>query len=136
MAPARVIDGKAVAERLRARVAERVAALPFRPGLRVVRVGDDPASAVYVRGKRKACEEVGMRSVEHHLPAQTSEADLLALVVDARVGVHPSDARIVDLLRESGKPFLLVANKVDDPASTDFYDFYRLGAGDPVPVRT
>ena len=62
------------------------------------------------------------------------EADLLALVVDARVGVHPSDAKIVDLLRESGKPFLLVANKVDNPESTDYYEFYRLGAGDPVPV--
>ncbi len=62
------------------------------------------------------------------------EADLLLLVVDARAGAHPSDARIVDLLRDSGKPFLLVANKVDDPSSTDYYDFYRLGAGDPVPV--
>jgi GTP-binding protein len=62
------------------------------------------------------------------------EADLLLFVVDARVGAHPSDARIVDLLRESGKPFLLVANKVDDPQSTNYYDFYRLGAGDPVPV--
>ena len=62
------------------------------------------------------------------------EADLLALVVDARVGVHPSDARIVDLLRESGKPFLLVANKVDNPEATDYFEFYRLGAGDPVPV--
>ncbi len=62
------------------------------------------------------------------------EADLLLLVVDARAGAHPSDARIVDLLRDSGKPFLLVANKVDDPTSTDYYDFYRLGAGDPVPV--
>ena len=63
-----------------------------------------------------------------------AEADLLALVVDARVGVHPSDAKIVDLLRESGKPFLLVANKVDNPESADYYEFYRLGAGDPVPV--
>jgi small GTP-binding protein len=62
------------------------------------------------------------------------EADLLALVVDARTGVHPSDAKIVDLLRDSGKPFVLVANKVDHPDSTDYYEFYRLGAGDPVPV--
>lgn len=62
------------------------------------------------------------------------EADLLLLVADARTGVHPSDARIVDMLRESGKPFLLVANKVDNPQSTDYYEFYRLGAGDPVPV--
>ena len=62
------------------------------------------------------------------------EADLLLFVADARVGVHPSDARVVDLLRGSGKPFLLVANKVDNPQSSDFYEFYRLNAGDPIPV--
>jgi GTP-binding protein len=62
------------------------------------------------------------------------EADLLLFVADARVGVHPSDARVVDLLRASGKPFLLVANKVDNPQSSDFYEFYRLHAGDPIPV--
>jgi GTP-binding protein len=62
------------------------------------------------------------------------EADLMLLVVDAKTGLHPSDSRVVDLLRESGKPWVLVANKVDDPASTDFYEFYGLGAGDPVPV--
>jgi len=62
------------------------------------------------------------------------EADLMLLVVDAKVGLHPSDARVVDLLRDARKPWLLVANKVDDPASTDFYEFYSLGAGDPIPV--
>ncbi len=62
------------------------------------------------------------------------EADLLLFVVDARTGVHPSDARILDLLRDARRPWLLVANKVDDPGSTDFYEFYELGAGDPVPV--
>ena len=56
------------------------------------------------------------------------------LVVDAKTGVHPMDARVVDLLREAEKPWLLVANKVDDPRSTDFYEFYRLGAGEPIPV--
>jgi GTP-binding protein len=63
-----------------------------------------------------------------------AEADLLLLVVDAQAGVHPMDSRVVDLLRESQKPWVLVANKVDDPRSTDFYEFYRLGAGDPIPV--
>ncbi len=62
------------------------------------------------------------------------EADLLLMTLDAKVGVHPSDARVVELLRESGKPWLVVANKVDDPASTDYYEFYSLGAGDPQPV--
>ena len=62
------------------------------------------------------------------------EADLLLLVVDAKAGLHPSDSRVVDLLRDARKPWVLVANKVDDPSSTDFYEFYNLGAGDPVPV--
>ncbi|HEX6575813.1 MAG TPA: ribosome biogenesis GTPase Der, partial [Gemmatimonadaceae bacterium] len=62
------------------------------------------------------------------------EADLLLFVVDAKAGLHPSDARVVELLRESRKPWVLVANKVDDPESTDFYEFYSLGAGDPIPV--
>lgn len=63
-----------------------------------------------------------------------NEADLMLLVVDAKAGLHPSDSRVVDLLRESRKPWVLVANKVDDPASTDFYEFFSLGAGDPLPV--
>ena len=63
-----------------------------------------------------------------------AEADLLLLVVDAIAGLHPSDSRVVDLLRESDKPWILIANKVDDPESTDFYEFYALGAGDPIPV--
>ena len=62
------------------------------------------------------------------------EADLLLLILDAKVGVHPSDARVVELLRMSGKPWLAVANKVDDPRSTDYYEFYKLGAGEPMPV--
>lgn len=63
-----------------------------------------------------------------------AEADLMLLTVDAKAGLHPSDARIVDLLRHSRKPWLLVANKVDDPKTTDFFEFYNLGAGDPLPV--
>lgn len=63
-----------------------------------------------------------------------AEADLLLLTVDAKNGLHPSDARIVDLLRNARKPWLLVANKVDDPSRTDFYEFYNLGAGDPIAV--
>ena len=62
------------------------------------------------------------------------EADLLLAVVDAKTGVHPSDRKVVDLLRGSGKPWLLVANKVDDPSSLDHLEFYDLGAGEPLPV--
>lgn len=63
-----------------------------------------------------------------------SEADLMLLVVDAQVGMHPQDHRIVEILRDARKPWVLVANKVDDPRTTDYYEFYNLGAGEPVPV--
>ena len=81
---ATLIDGKAYAEGLRARIGAAVAALKkdhgLTPGLAVVLVGDDPASKVYVANKAKQTVEVGMNSWEHKLPAETSEADLLALV--------------------------------------------------------
>ena len=72
--------------------------------------------------------------IRQQVRTAVEEADLFLFVVDAKVGVHPSDARVADMLRESGKPWLLVANKVDDPSHSDFYEFYRLGAGDPFPV--
>ena len=72
--------------------------------------------------------------IRRQVATAIEEADLFLFVVDAQVGVHPSDSRIAEMLRTSGKPLLLVANKVDDPSRTDFYEFYRLGAGDPIPV--
>jgi len=63
-----------------------------------------------------------------------TEADVLLFVVDALAGLNPSDARIADMLRTCGKPWLLVANKVDKPQSTEYYEFFDLGAGDPLPV--
>ena len=97
---ARIIDGKAAAATLRAAVGaevERFRALTGRaPGLAVVLVGEDPASAVYVRSKGKATREAGMASFEHKLPADTSEADLLALV--GRLNADPAvDGILVQL---------------------------------------
>jgi methylenetetrahydrofolate dehydrogenase (NADP+)/methenyltetrahydrofolate cyclohydrolase len=90
--PARILDGKALAETMQAEtaggVAELVAAGGPKPGLATVLVGDDPASHVYVRNKRRACERVGMTSVHHELPATTSQAELLALV--ARLNADPA----------------------------------------------
>jgi methylenetetrahydrofolate dehydrogenase (NADP+) / methenyltetrahydrofolate cyclohydrolase len=90
--PAELIDGRAVALRVRAEAAERAKKLSERgvkPGLAVILVGDDPASAVYVAAKGKACEEAGMYSVTIRLPAETSEGELLtqveALNDDARI---------------------------------------------------
>ena len=86
MSQARLIDGKAFAEGLRTRVAEEVAALVrdhgLRPGLAVVLVGEDPASQIYVRNKGQQTLEVGMHSVTKRLPAETSQAELLALVAE------------------------------------------------------
>ncbi len=81
---AKIIDGKAYAEGLRARMAKAVTALKaehnLTPGLAVILVGEDAASKVYVANKAKQTVEVGMNSWEHRLPTETPEADLLALV--------------------------------------------------------
>jgi methylenetetrahydrofolate dehydrogenase (NADP+)/methenyltetrahydrofolate cyclohydrolase len=81
---AQILDGKAIAGEVRAQVKQaveaRVEAAQRRPGLAVVLVGENPASQVYVRNKRKACAEVGFHSELHELPAATSQAELLALI--------------------------------------------------------
>jgi methylenetetrahydrofolate dehydrogenase (NADP+) / methenyltetrahydrofolate cyclohydrolase len=74
------MDGKALAERVRKEVAEEVAALGRPVGLATVLVGDDPASAVYVKSKQKACREVGIEPFDHNLSTDTGQEDLLALV--------------------------------------------------------
>ena len=78
-----MIDGKRASERVLARVTEKTRALAaqgLRPGLAVVLVGEDPASQVYVKSKGKAAHACGFHSIQHDLPATTSEADLLALI--------------------------------------------------------
>src|SRR6201747_1373509 len=81
---ARIIDGKAIAAELRARVAGEVARIKnesgLTPGLAVVLVGSDPASQVYVRSKHKQTQEAGMASFEHVLPEDVAQADLLAVI--------------------------------------------------------
>ncbi len=94
MSDPKLIDGKAFAENLRARLARQAAALKAAhglvPGLAAVLVGNDPASEVYVRSKGKATREAGMNSFEHRLPANTDEATLLELVrrLNADPAVH------------------------------------------------
>ena len=73
-------------------------------------------------------------AIKRQVRQAIAEADLMLLTVDGKVGLHPSDARIVDLIRQSRKPWMLVVNKVDDPKSSDWFEFFNLGAGDPVPV--
>lgn len=90
---ARILDGTAIAQTIRAEVAQEVARLSRtgrKPGLAAVLVGEDPASAVYVRSKGKACEEAGMHSVTLRLPASTTEAELLETVdrLNADAEIH------------------------------------------------
>ena len=80
---AKLIDGKRIAAEVRAEIKEKTEAMKARgvvPGLAVIIVGEDPASQVYVRNKAKACEEVGFYSEVHRLPAETTQAELNALV--------------------------------------------------------
>ena len=89
---AKVLDGKRIADKLlddlASRIASRIAAGKSRPGLAVVLVGNDPASGVYVRNKRRACERVGIRAHDFDLPADTPDAELLALI--QRLNADPS----------------------------------------------
>ena len=81
---ARILDGKAMADTILAvihdKVAEREAQGKRRPGLAVILVGDDAASAVYVRNKKRACERAGVTSVSHDLPSATTQEQVLALI--------------------------------------------------------
>jgi len=81
--PVQIIDGKAIANKLKLQIRQEVDHLKARgvqPGLAAVLVGDNPASVIYVRNKRKACDEVGIYSEEHRLPEQTKQEDLLHLI--------------------------------------------------------
>lgn len=127
--PADLIDGRAVAKRVLADVARRVEKLALKgvkPGLAVVLVGDDPASAVYVSGKAKACEDAGMHSVTLRLPADTSESDLLA-----RVGHMNADPAIHGILVQMPLPKQINAEAVIrrvDP-SKDVDGFHPVNVG-------
>ena len=92
--PARLIDGKTLAQGIRERIAKDVVELHaktgIRPGLAAILVGDDPASKLYVKNKQKACDAAGIYVDEHKLPASTTQAELLALIekVNADPKVH------------------------------------------------
>ena len=77
---ATIMDGKALAAKVKEEVREQTSKMEHKPGLAVVLVGDDPASRVYVNGKRRDCEACGIYSEEYALPAETSQQELLELV--------------------------------------------------------
>ena len=107
---ARIIDGKALATEVRNALVARVARLNaagYRPGLAVILVGDDPASAIYVRNKALACEQVGIRSWVDRLPADAAEIALLA-----RIGQLNADPEVHGILVQTPLPKHLDSAKV------------------------
>ncbi|MFT4150116.1 MAG: bifunctional methylenetetrahydrofolate dehydrogenase/methenyltetrahydrofolate cyclohydrolase FolD [Paracoccaceae bacterium] len=127
---ARVIDGKAFAAGVRARVAAHVARLReeqgLQPGLAVVLVGEDPASQVYVRNKGIQTVEAGMASFEHKLPADTPEADLLALI--GRLNADPVVHGILVQLPLPGHVNAeLVINSIDPAKDVDGFHISNVG---------
>jgi methylenetetrahydrofolate dehydrogenase (NADP+)/methenyltetrahydrofolate cyclohydrolase len=127
---ASIIDGKEFAARVRAKVAEHVTALKEQhgvtPGLAVVLVGEDPASQVYVRSKGKQTVEVGMASFEHKLDADTSEADLLALI--GRLNADPQvHGILVQLPLPEHLDSDLVINAIDPAKDVDGFHISNVG---------
>jgi methylenetetrahydrofolate dehydrogenase (NADP+)/methenyltetrahydrofolate cyclohydrolase len=127
---ARLIDGKAAAAAIRAEVAERVADFVQRtgrpPGLATVLVGEDPASAVYVRSKNRSTAEAGMAGFAHNLPDTTSEAELLQLVADLN-----ADERVDGILVQLPVPAQIDATRVIETIEPgkDVDGFHPMNAG-------
>jgi methylenetetrahydrofolate dehydrogenase (NADP+) / methenyltetrahydrofolate cyclohydrolase len=125
-----IIDGKAFAAKVRGQVAAHVARLAkdhgIKPGLAVVLVGSDPASEVYVKSKGKMTVEVGMTSIEHKLPADTAEADLLALI--AKLNADPQiNGILVQLPLPAHLNSELVINTIDPAKDVDGFHISNVG---------
>jgi methylenetetrahydrofolate dehydrogenase (NADP+)/methenyltetrahydrofolate cyclohydrolase len=128
---ARLIDGKRIAATLRKRIAERVTALIERhsvvPGLAVILVGDDPASALYVKNKVLACAAVGVQSMEHRLPPQTTTEQLITLIatLNATASVH---GILVQLPLPAHVDMRLVLESISMHKDVDAFHLYNVGA--------
>jgi len=127
---ARLLDGKAVAQRVTAEVASRVERLRSdghgTPGLAVVLVGEDAASHVYVRNKRRTTEATGMRSFAHDLPADTPEADVLALI--DRLNTDPAVSGIlVQLPLPAHIDPAKIVERIDPSKDVDGFHPYNVG---------
>ena len=128
------IDGKALAAKVKTRVAEEAKPLRRQPGLAVILVGNDPASRVYVNGKEKDCAECGFLSFEHALPEDTTQQTLLELIEELN-----HDPRVDGILCQLPLPAHLdeeaVLNAIAPDKDVDCFHPYnvgRLSAGDPV----
>ncbi|MGH2699868.1 MAG: bifunctional methylenetetrahydrofolate dehydrogenase/methenyltetrahydrofolate cyclohydrolase FolD [Actinomycetota bacterium] len=134
---AKIIDGKAIAAAVRAEVARDCAELSRRgvtPGLATLLVGDDPASHIYVRTKRKACAEVGIKSWDHDLPAETSQDELLELLgtLNADDAVHGILVQIPLPDHVDEQSILDAVSPIKDADGFHPYNLGRLLSGNPI----
>jgi methylenetetrahydrofolate dehydrogenase (NADP+)/methenyltetrahydrofolate cyclohydrolase len=127
---AQIIDGRALAAKITAEIAVQVAAMTARglrrPGLAVIMVGDNPASEVYVRNKRKACAESGILSVAHDLPYSTTQQELLQLI-EALNRDPQIDGILVQLPLPQHIEQSLVIEKIDPRKDVDGFHPYNVG---------
>lgn len=127
---AQIIDGKAIAAKTRQQARERVETLLAHtgraPGLAVVLVGNDPASEVYVRNKRRACDEAGFHSVAYDLPADTSEEKLLALIDELNVD-DTIDGILVQLPLPAHISTDSIIERIDPHKDVDGFHPYNIG---------
>lgn len=127
---AKIIDGRALAGKIKAQVRAEIEAAASlgrrRPALAVVKIGDDPASEIYVRHKRKSCEQVGIRSVAHDLDRSTSEAELLGLI-DALNRDAQIDGILVQLPLPEQLHTTAVIERIDPAKDVDGFHPYNVG---------
>ncbi|MBI3570629.1 MAG: bifunctional methylenetetrahydrofolate dehydrogenase/methenyltetrahydrofolate cyclohydrolase FolD [Gammaproteobacteria bacterium] len=127
---ARIIDGKSIAQTLRAdihqRVTARIAQGKRAPGLAVIMVGDSPASQVYVRNKRQACTETGIREFSHDLPADTSQATLLKLI-DALNANPEVDGILIQLPLPAQIDQTTIIERISPAKDVDGFHPYNIG---------
>jgi methylenetetrahydrofolate dehydrogenase (NADP+)/methenyltetrahydrofolate cyclohydrolase len=128
--PAQLIDGKAVAddirEEVRKRVAARVSGGNRAPALAVIQVGEDPASAIYVRNKRNACKAAGILSIAHDLPAETTRDELLGLI-DALNSDSSVDGILVQLPLPAHIETHEIIERIDPAKDVDGFHPFTVG---------
>lgn len=127
---AQIIDGKAVAKNLRAQLKEEVNAQVAKglraPGLAVILVGADPASEVYVRNKRRACEEVGIKSFSYDLPATTTQEELEKLIDECNAN-NEIDGILVQFPLPDGLDERRIIEKIASDKDVDGFHPYNVG---------
>ena len=128
------IDGKALAVKVKEQVREEAAKLPRKPGLAVILVGDNPASQVYVRGKENDCVECGIVSFPYKLPAETTQAELLALIEELNAN-EAVDGILCQLPLPKPLDEDIVINAIAPDKDVDCFHPFNVGRmtiGDPV----